>query len=484
MQQEQIPQQQQNVTPKKYQLTTPTKDKKQNKTNQSTTIQSPKNNDFYSPKNVNPWKTPKSLLKSNHKQNTPDHCIQASPYSDRYIPLNVSRNLFNKQIQPFEIEEENQYEELLSENVLEIDENKHVSILNFNKQKHDKVQSSKQLETPKRKIDTLPIKVLDAPGLEDDFYQDTLHWGKNNLIAVGLQRCVYLYNVDNSKVFQLAEPINNNELSAYYTSLQWNTNGQILAIGCCDGSLKLWDYNKNSFNGSMNLSNKRISTISWANPNIFAYGSKDKTINICDVRVPNYQIFQLLGHTQEVCGVTFDGNELQLASGGNDNKVFVWQMRGGNSNNNNNNQYISWEIKSHKAAIRALAWNPNSCGILATGGGNQDKTIKIHSSLTNQQITSINCDSQVCKLRFSKIVNELVSTHGYEKNLVCLWQYPTMKRVNQLEGHSERVLYLSASPDESTILTGSGDETLKFWKIFPSQVSNNISSLFSMCEIR
>ena len=38
----------------------------------------------------------------------------------------------------------------------------------------------------------------------------------------------------------------------------------------------------------MNLSNKRISTISWANPNIFAYGSKDKTISICDVRVPNY----------------------------------------------------------------------------------------------------------------------------------------------------------------------------------------------------
>jgi len=54
------------------------------------------------------------------------------------------------------------------------------------------------------------------------------------------------------------------------------------------------------------------------------------------------------------------------------------------------------------------------------------------------------------------------------------------------------VLYLSASPgiiilisiDESTILTGSGDETLKFWKIFPSQTANNISSLFSMCEIR
>ncbi|CAD8166817.1 unnamed protein product [Paramecium pentaurelia] len=471
-----------NITPINYQMSTPTKEKKQNKTNQSTTIQSPNNNDFYSPKNVNPWKTPKSLLKSNQKQTTPEHSLQASPYGDRYIPLNVSRNLFNKQIQPFEIEEENIYEELLSENVLEIDENKHVSILNFNKQKPEKIQPNKQQETPKRKIDTLPIKVLDAPGMEDDFYQDILHWGKNNLIAIGLQRCVYLYSVDTSKVFQLTYPPNNLVNQNQYTSLQWNTNGQILAMGSYDGQLKLWDYNKNIYTGTMNISTKRISTINWANSNIFAYGSKDKTIHICDIRVPTYSVFQLHGHTQEVCGVTFDGNELQLASGGNDNRVFIWQLRGGNTNSDN--QYVSWEIKSHKAAIRALAWSPNSSGILATGGGNQDKTIKIHSSLTNKEFNSINCDSQVCKLRFSKIVNELVSTHGYEKNQICIWQYPTMKKMHQLEGHSERVLYLSASPDESTILTGSGDETLKFWKIFPTQISNNMSSLLTMCEIR
>ncbi|CAD8088198.1 unnamed protein product [Paramecium sonneborni] len=471
-----------NIQATNYQLSTPKKEKKQNKTNQSTTIQSPNNNDFYSPKNVNPWKTPKSFLKSNTKQATPEHALQASPYGDRYIPLNVSRNLFNKQIQPFEIEEENVYEELLSENVLEIDENKNVNILNFNKQKVEKLQPNKQQETPKRKIDTQPIKVLDAPGLEDDFYQDILHWGKNNLIAIGLQRCVYLYSVDNQKVFKLAEPLNNQVNSIQYTSLQWNTNGQILGMGSYDGVLRLWDYNKNMYTGTMNLTTKRISTISWANSNIFAFGSKDKTINICDVRVPNYSVFQLYGHTQEVCGVTFDGNELQLASGGNDNRVFIWQLRGGNTNTDN--QYVSWEIKSHKAAVRALAWNPNSSGILATGGGNQDKTIKIHSSLTNQLITSINCDSQVCKLRFSKIINELVSTHGYEKNQICLWQYPTIKKIHQLEGHSERVLYLSASPDDSTILTGSGDETLKFWKVYPSQISNNMSSFLNMCEIR
>jgi len=30
------------------------------------------------------------------------------------------------------------------------------------------------------------------------------------------------------------------------------------------------------------------------------------------------------------------------------------------------------------------------------------------------------------------------------------------------------VLYLAKSPDEESILTGSGDQTLRYWKLFPS----------------
>ena len=62
-------------------------------------------------------------------------------------------------------------------------------------------------------------------------------------------------------------------------------------MGSYDGILKLWDYNKNAYIGTINQSAKRISTINWANSNIFAYGSKDKTINICDIRVTNYAVF-------------------------------------------------------------------------------------------------------------------------------------------------------------------------------------------------
>lgn len=42
-----------------------------------------------------------------------------------------------------------------------------------------------------------------------------------------------------------------------------------------------------------------------------------------------------------------------------------------------------------------------------------------------------------------------------------------MEKIGTLRGHSYRVLYLAKSPDGESILTGSGDQTLRFWKIFP-----------------
>ena len=46
-----------------------------------------------------------------------------------------------------------------------------------------------------------------------------------------------------------------------------------------------------------------------------------------------------------------------------------------------------------------------------------------------------------------------------------------MEKVSTLMGHTMRVLYLTMSPDGSTIVTGAGDETLRFWNVFPSSKS-------------
>ena len=48
-----------------------------------------------------------------------------------------------------------------------------------------------------------------------------------------------------------------------------------------------------------------------------------------------------------------------------------------------------------------------------------------------------------------------------------------MQKVATLTGHTYRVLYLSMSPCGQNIVTGAGDETLRFWNIFPSLKREN-----------
>ncbi|PNX83659.1 protein fizzy-related 3-like [Trifolium pratense] len=43
-------------------------------------------------------------------------------------------------------------------------------------------------------------KVLDTPSLQDDFYLNLVDWSSQNILAVGLGTCVYLWSASNNKV--------------------------------------------------------------------------------------------------------------------------------------------------------------------------------------------------------------------------------------------------------------------------------------------
>ena len=52
-----------------------------------------------------------------------------------------------------------------------------------------------------------------------------------------------------------------------------------------------------------------------------------------------------------------------------------------------------------------------------------------------------------------------------------------MQKIATLTGHSYRVLYLAASPDGQRIVTGAGDETLRFWNVFPPKKQRKVASI-------
>lgn len=92
----------------------------------------------------------------------------------------------------------------------------------------------------------------------------------------------------------------------------------------------------------------------------------------------------------------------------------------------------------------------------------------------------------MCNLIFSNTANEFISTHGYSDNQIVVWKYPNLQKIATLTGHTYRVLYLAMSPDGENIVTGAGDETLRFWKVFPQKASKKLSSssLIDLSDLR
>jgi cell division cycle 20-like protein 1 (cofactor of APC complex) len=213
----------------------------------------------------------------------------------------------------------------------------------------------------------------------------------------------------------------------------------------------------------------RVGTMAW-NGYVLSTGSRDHSILHRDVRQQNHYMSRLQGHRQEVCGLKWSYDEQQLASGGNDNKLYVWNLRSTSP---------VLRLNEHQAAVKAIAWSPHQHGLLASGGGTADRCIRFWNTINNTPLSFVDTGSQVCNLIWSKNVNEIVSTHGYSLNQVILWKYPSMSKVTTLTGHTYRVLYLAISPDGQTIVTGAGDETLRFWNVFPNSKLRSGSGLTS-----
>ena len=371
-----------------------------------------------------------------------------------------------------------------------------------------RAESRQLLESPRRQLRSVcktPYRVLDAPELADDFYLNLVDWSSTNVLGVGLGSCVYLWTAHNAAVSKLCDLASTNDT---ISSVSWVQKGSTLAVGTLAGRLHIYDAHTLQIQRTYHQAHmQRIGALAW-NTHILSSGSRDRTVHHRDVREPTGRPFKrCTGHRQEVCGLKWssDGgpSAATLASGGNDNKVCIWDLRGsrrptlssaghaiGNGDEGPGDAPL-WKFHEHTAAVKALAWDPHVSGVLATGGGTQDKHIRFWNVINGTMLNELDtgsqvcrfeqiplnllliCLTQVCNLIWSRTSHELVSTHGFSsttaQNQICIWKYPKLNMVASLTGHTNRVLYLAMSPDGETIVTGAGDETLRFWNAFPKR---------------
>eukprot|EP00934_Nitzschia_sp_Nitz4_P008225 Nitzschia sp. Nitz4//scaffold274_size25273//8452//10116//NITZ4_008327-RA/size25273-processed-gene-0.13-mRNA-1//-1//CDS//3329545281//8215//frame0 len=352
-----------------------------------------------------------------------------------------------------------------------------------------------------RRIPSQPTRILDAPNLVDDFYLNLISWSEDNVLAVALAHCVYLWNATSGEIQHLTTVQGNGN---YVTSVSWCTKPGTthwIAIGTNVNNVQLWDTHSLQCISTLSGHSGRVVAMAW-NQHWLTTGGRDRLILQHDVRIRHHLVSTYRAHEQEVCGLKWNDEGTALASGGNDNNLCIWDAAMSSVQRQRRNQGSAhWAsdvgprlvLQQHKAAVKALDWCPFRRGVLASGGGTADRTIKLWNSNSGAMLNSLDTGSQVCSLVWSRHQRELCSSHGFSENQLMLWRYGSgsnLTKVKELTGHTSRVLSLACSPDGSTVVSAAGDESLRFWNIFgtpPSRRSENLNIgelSFGMPQIR
>nr|XP_009393538.1 PREDICTED: cell division cycle 20.1, cofactor of APC complex-like isoform X1 [Musa acuminata subsp. malaccensis]XP_018679563.1 PREDICTED: cell division cycle 20.1, cofactor of APC complex-like isoform X1 [Musa acuminata subsp. malaccensis]XP_018679564.1 PREDICTED: cell division cycle 20.1, cofactor of APC complex-like isoform X1 [Musa acuminata subsp. malaccensis]XP_018679565.1 PREDICTED: cell division cycle 20.1, cofactor of APC complex-like isoform X1 [Musa acuminata subsp. malaccensis]XP_ len=316
-----------------------------------------------------------------------------------------------------------------------------------------------------RKIPDKPEKVLEVYGMLDNFSYNLLDWGSNNMLAIGLDDTVCLWDAANESASVLQRALDGN---GPITSVSWCPDGKFLAFALGSSDLALVDGSTGRvLDGVSGDKQSKVLSLAWRSNSVLTAGKSDGSVIDYDFRKPDHAICDYKGHELGVCNLKWSGlSGRYLASGGQDKLVHIWDACMAVPNDCPRRHQWLHRLSGHTSTVKALDWCPTRSNLLASGGGRYDRRIKFWNTIDGACLNTFNTGSEVCSLLWDTNKSELLTSHGFPKNQLILWNYPSMKRAAELSAHSSRVLFIARSPVGGTVASAAADETVKFWNIF------------------
>ncbi|TQS37952.1 hypothetical protein Golomagni_01553 [Golovinomyces magnicellulatus] len=392
-----------------------------------------------------------------------------------------------------------------------------------------------------RNLPLTPFKILDAPNLRDDFYCSVLAYSATcHTLAVALGPLLYAWS--ELRGVQLLNSRSAN--GSWLTSLAFSSNSGkkcILGFGRSDGSLSLMSLYDNMFPRFEVRQPFPIACLAWR-PQFTTRPSKSPVSPGVNVKTEDLLIGDEIGHvyyysvewpecwevardgwsgsmtllarisvhTQQICGLSFSNDGSLFATGGNDNLCCLFQtdVTLNSSQKTQSREETSMagiepdtvkEMRAgsekhrwiHGAAVKAIAFCPWKEGLLATGGGSNDKCIHFYHANSGSCLATISVSAQVTSLIWSNTRREICATFGYAQPehpyRIAVFSWPDCGQVYAIPWEGEhRALYaipyhggpnesqtsrdggvsLSRTAQEGCIVVASSDESVKFHEVW------------------
>ncbi|KAJ5895331.1 hypothetical protein N7495_007022 [Penicillium taxi] len=256
-------------------------------------------------------------------------------------------------------------------------------------------------------------------------------------------------------------------------SVAFSPDGQAAASGSFDKTIKLWDSKTGKELQTLEGHSGWVWSVAFSpDGQIVASGSSDKTIKLWDAKTGK-ELQTLEGHSDWVRSVAFSPGGQIVASGSSDKTIKLWDAKTGKE---------LQTLEGHSDGVMSVTFSPDG---QTAASGSRDNTIKLWDAKTSKELQTIEGHSDwVGSVAFSPgRPNKLQTLEGHSHwvqsvafspdgqtvasssfdKTIKLWDAKIDKELQTLESHSDWVRSVAFSPDGQTVASGSGDKTIKLW---------------------
>ncbi|KAH6618866.1 meiosis-specific APC/C activator protein AMA1 [Boeremia exigua] len=344
-------------------------------------------------------------------------------------------------------------------------------------------------------------------------------------LAVGLGNFVHLWSErDGVKTPESINsvPTDSEPDTHHITSLDFSSTqgGQaILAVGRADGRIGLWS--PFGFEPRFNATQpKPVSCVSFRPTTVQRPSLRDRAITVAteellvgdevghiylySIEWPSETQSALFGwhgamtllarmtiHTQQICGLAWSATGDMFASGGNDNNCFLFESKRMLQSPTNSDTSAILDVREGptgesiytvtnrsspvlhlphtaskqkwvlNAAVKAIAFCPWHSGLVAVGGGSNDRCIHFYHTRSGACLATIDCAAQVTSLVWSQTRREIAATFGFAQPehpyRIAVFAWPSCEQVVAVPWWDEnRALCAVAFPGGPMSMPGVG----------------------------
>jgi WD40 repeat protein len=234
------------------------------------------------------------------------------------------------------------------------------------------------------------------------------------------------------------------------TSIAFSPDGQTLASGSADRTVKLWNPTSRIPRCTLSGHSSLIDTVAFSpDGRTLASGSWDYTIKIWNLETGEL-IHTLCEHSGWIKSLAISPDGQSLASSSADRKIKIWNL---------STASVQTTLSGHSSAVYSVAMSPDGQTLAS---GSADKTIKIWNLGNGDvQLTLEGHSDAVNSLTFSPSGQILIS--GSADKTIKIWNLSSGTLLHTLNGHSEPVNSVAINVEGNTLISGSADKTIKIW---------------------